>query len=130
VGIPIDRDVVHGQLIGGLVQGVSAALYEQLPYDEDGTPLAKGLEHYLVALAADVPDVRITLIDPAPATAQTPVNPLGVKGIGEAGMAAAAAAVAAAICTAVPALNLRLTATPMTPSRLLEAAQTDQGEYR
>ncbi|MFC0543440.1 molybdopterin-dependent oxidoreductase [Kutzneria chonburiensis] len=130
VGVPINRDVVHGQLIGGLVQGVSAALYEQLPYDEDGMPLAKGLEHYLVALAADLPDVRITLIDPAPPTAQSPRNPLGVKGIGEAGMAAAAAAVAAAICTAVPELNPRLTATPMTPSRLLEAAHTDQGENR
>ncbi|MFB9186343.1 molybdopterin-dependent oxidoreductase [Dactylosporangium sucinum] len=122
VGRALDLDIVHGQLIGGLVQGVSAALYEELPYAEDGRPLADGLEHYLVALAADVPDVEVSIIEPAPLTAASPVNPLGVKGIGEAGMAAAAAAVAAAVCTAMPALNARLTAVPMTPSALFAAA--------
>jgi aerobic carbon-monoxide dehydrogenase large subunit len=56
-------------------------------------------------------------------TGRTAANPLGVKGIGEAGTAAAAAAVAAAVCAAVPELTHRVTTLPMTPSNLLAAAR-------
>jgi CO/xanthine dehydrogenase Mo-binding subunit len=99
-------------VIGSVVQGVGAALLEELTYDEAGHPPAPGLDGYLLPLAADVPDVNVLLTHP---------NPLGADEIGEAGRAAAGAAVAAAVCAAMPELNHALTGLPLSPSRLLDA---------
>jgi carbon-monoxide dehydrogenase large subunit len=121
-GRVIDESVVRGQLVGGLVQGVGAALWEELPFAADGRPVARNLDGYLLPTAADVPDVAVTLLPPAPPTERSPANPLGVRGIGEAGTAAGAAAVAAAVAAALPGLTQHLTELPMTPSRLLAAA--------
>lgn len=116
-GNVIDEDIVTGQLIGGVVQGVGGALLEELAYDADGRPLAAGLDGYPLPLASDVPDVRVLLTNDHPAEE----NPLGVKGIGEAGIAAAGAAVASAVCAALPELNHAVTGLPLSPSRLLAA---------
>ncbi|MET9295490.1 molybdopterin cofactor-binding domain-containing protein [Streptomyces sp. NPDC003077] len=120
-GRVMDERVVRGQLAGGLVQGVGAALLEEIRYDEREMPLVKGLEEYLLPLAADVPDIEVELLPPAPPTARTPYNPLGAKGIGEAGTSAAAAAVAAAICAAVPDWTPALNHLPLSPEHLKAA---------
>jgi len=118
-GNVIDEHLVTGQLTGGVVQGVGAALLEELAYGQDGGLLADGLDGYLLPFAADVPDVTVLLENHHPAR----TNPLGVKGIGEAGIAAAGAAVASAVAAAVPELNRTLTGLPLSPSRLLDAAR-------
>lgn len=120
-GRTIDERVVRGQLAGGLVQGVGAALLEELRYDADEIPLVRGLDQYLLPLAADVPDIEVELLAPAAPTAMTPHNPIGVKGIGESGTSAAAAAVAAAICAAVPEWTPAIDRLPMSPEHLKAA---------
>jgi carbon-monoxide dehydrogenase large subunit len=120
-GTVIDEQVVRGQLAGGLAQGVGAALLEELAYEADGSLSATDLGGYLLPMADDLPDCDVTLREPGPSTTQTAPNPLGVKGVGEAGTAAASAAVASAVCAAVPALNPHLTDLPLTPTRLLTA---------
>ncbi|GCD32841.1 carbon monoxide dehydrogenase [Streptomyces chrestomyceticus JCM 4735] len=117
-GRVIDERVVRGQLAGGLVQGVGAALLEEIRYDEQEQPLVTGFGEYPLLLAADVPDVDVDLLPPAAPTAGTPYNPLGVKGIGEAGTSAAAAAVAAAICAAVPEWAPAIDRLPLSPEHL------------
>ncbi|OKI02382.1 hypothetical protein A6A06_15175 [Streptomyces sp. CB02923] len=120
-GRVIDERVVRGQLAGGLVQGVSAALLEEIRYDEREQPLVTGFGEYPLLLAADVPDIDVDLLPPAAPTAGTPYNPLGVKGIGEAGTSAAAAAVAAAICAAVPEWMPAIDRLPLSPEHLMAA---------
>jgi len=122
-GTVIEPAVVTGQLAGGLAMGIGGALLEELAYDPAGQPLATGLDGYLLPLAADLPDIDVTMLTPAPLTAQSAQNPIGVKGIGEAGVCVAAAAVAGAVCAAMPELNQRVTELPLTPSRLLAAAR-------
>jgi CO/xanthine dehydrogenase Mo-binding subunit len=121
-GRPVHEPTVRGQLAGGLVMGVSAALLEQLTY-RSGQPECTGLAGYPLALSSDVPDVDVVLLEPAPRTALSAPNPLGVKGIGEAGTAAAGAAVVAAVCRALPHLTATLDRLPLTPSVLLAAAR-------
>lgn len=121
-GRPVHEPTVRGQLAGGLVMGVSAALLEQLTY-RSGQPECTGLAGYPLALSSDVPDVEVVLLEPAPRTALSAPNPLGVKGIGEAGTAAAGAAVVAAVCRALPHLTGTLDRLPLTPSVLLAAAR-------
>ncbi|HEV2342910.1 MAG TPA: molybdopterin cofactor-binding domain-containing protein [Actinocrinis sp.] len=127
VGVPIDAAVVRGQLIGGLAQGVSGALFERLGYDPDGRPTAGGLDQYLVALAADLPDVGVELLDPAPDTGHSAPNAIRAKGVGEVGIAAAGAALAAAVANALPELNGRLTDLPLTPAVLWAASHDTDG---
>lgn len=121
-GRVLHEGIVRGQLAGGLVQGIGAALAEELRYDQDGQPQVHGLGDYLVPLADDVPDVHVMLVD----RTRPESNPLGVKGIGECGTAAAAAALAAAVTDAVPQLNHGLRALPLHPARLWAALNHQQ----
>jgi aerobic carbon-monoxide dehydrogenase large subunit len=124
-GRVLDRDSVEGQLVGAAVQGLGGALGEALPYDADGRPLVLRLDDYPLPRANDVPAVEVTLLEPAP----TSSNPLGVKGVGEAGIAAIGGVVASAVCAAMPVLTGRLDRLPITPSalhRLLATADRDQ----
>jgi carbon-monoxide dehydrogenase large subunit len=127
VGVPIDAAVVRGQLIGGLAQGVSGAMFERLGYDRDGRPTAVDLNQYLVALAADLPDIEVELLDPAADTDRSAPNAIRAKGVGEVGIAAAAAVLAAAVADALPELNERLTDLPLTPTVLWGASCDNDG---
>jgi len=113
-GQVVDPDSARGQLIGGAVQGIGGALYEQLVYAADGSPLVLQLGDYLLPRASDVHSVVATLLKPLP----TISNPLGAKGVGEAGIAAIGAVVANAVCAALPVLTDLLTELPVTPSLL------------
>jgi carbon-monoxide dehydrogenase large subunit len=110
VGRAVNPRLVRGQLAGAAAQGIAAALYEQLPYDDAGQPLATSFVDFLVPTADDLPDVEVIVIEHP-----TPTNPLGLKGAGEGGMGGTLAAVANAVEDALGPDGPVVTATPLTP---------------
>ena len=112
VGRAINPALLHGQLAGAAAQGIAGALYEELPYDAEGQPLAISLADYLMPTLAELPRVDVIVIEHEVTT-----NPLGVKGGGEAGMFAATAAVANAVADAL-GTGAEVVALPLTPGRV------------
>jgi len=108
--------LAEGQRYGGIAQGVGQALYEEMVYDEDGNPLTASLAEYTLPSAADLPSFQ--LLD---RQTPTPNNPLGAKGIGEAGTIGAAPAVQNAVVDAVSHLGVRHIDMPLTPERVWRA---------
>jgi carbon-monoxide dehydrogenase large subunit len=117
-GNVINPMIVEGQVHGGIVQSIGQALYEETVYDESGQILTGTLVDYLVPSAAEVPRM-----DSARTVTPSPSNPLGVKGIGEAGTIAASAAVVNAAVDALSGLGIRHLEMPMQPGRVWEAIQ-------
>jgi len=111
----INPMIVDGQVHGGVVHGIAQALYEEAVYSEDGTLLTGTLVDYLVPSAAEAPHIQtdrtVTL---------SPTNPLGVKGIGEAGTIASTPAVVSAVCNAVGVDHIDM---PLQPERVWRAIQ-------
>jgi carbon-monoxide dehydrogenase large subunit len=105
--------IADGQIVGGVAQGIGGALYEELAYDPRAQLVAQSLLDYCLPSAHQVPPVRVDhLYTPSP------LNPLGVKGLGEGGAMAPPAALANAVEDALAPLGVRIDATPLTPSRL------------
>src|SRR6266568_2837280 len=102
VGKVVNPLIVDGQIHGGLAQGIGQALYEEAVYDDDGNLLTTTLADYLVPSAADLPSFTTDRTE-TPAT----TNPLGVKGVGEAGTIASTPAVVNAIVDALRPLGVR-----------------------
>jgi CO/xanthine dehydrogenase Mo-binding subunit len=117
IGRAINPMMVEGQLLGGLAQGLGGALLEEFIYDERGEPLSVTLADYLMPTAREMPVVEILLTEDAP----SPLNPLGIKSVGEGGITGVGAALAAAIDDAigVPGAVTRLPATPRRVKALL-----------
>lgn len=101
VGRAINPAVVEGQLVGAAAQGIGGALFEELPYDESGQPLATSFLDYALASAVELPRVETVILELA-ATAEDPSLTFGAKGAGEAGIIGLGAAVANAVADAVP----------------------------
>jgi carbon-monoxide dehydrogenase large subunit len=112
VGRAINPLVVEGQIEGSLIQGLGYALMEEVR-QEDGRPIGPDLEHYLVPMSADVPELVPIIVE-----THEPSGPFGAKGVGEAGLVPTAAAIANAIESAT---GVRVTKLPITPERMLEA---------
>jgi aerobic carbon-monoxide dehydrogenase large subunit len=108
--------VVDGQILGGLAQGIGTALYEEMPFDAAGQPLASTFADYLLPGSTEVPAPRIEHMETL-----SPYTEFGVKGIGEGGAIAAPAAIANAINDALRPLRAELLVSPITPPRVLEA---------
>ncbi|MDQ3811280.1 MAG: molybdopterin-dependent oxidoreductase, partial [Chloroflexota bacterium] len=125
-GTVINPLVVEGQLHGGIAQGIAQALFEEVAYDEENGQLMTGsLVDYLVPTANELPTPRLDrTITPSP------TNPLGVKGIGEAGTIASTAAVINAVVDALAPLGIRHVDMPATPDRLWKEIQAAQGAAR
>ena len=117
-GNVINPMIVEGQVHGGIVQSIGQALYEETVYDESGQILTGTLVEYLVPSAAEVPRM-----DSSRTVTPSPSNPMGVKGIGEAGTIAATAAVVNAAVDALSGLGIRHLEMPMQPGRVWEAIQ-------
>ncbi|MEX2147066.1 MAG: molybdopterin cofactor-binding domain-containing protein, partial [Candidatus Rokuibacteriota bacterium] len=112
-GRMINPMIVEGQAIGGVAQGIGAALLEEIVYSEDGQLLTGTLMDYLVPTASEMPLVEVLHLDrPSPATLG------GFKGVGEGGTIGAPAAIANAIADALAPLGIDITELPMTPDRL------------
>jgi carbon-monoxide dehydrogenase large subunit len=115
-GTLLNPMVVDGQILGGLAQGIGTALYEEMPYDAEGQPLASTLADYLLPGATEVPMARLDHM----ATA-SPYTEFGQKGIGEGGAIAPPAAIVNAINDALAPLGVEMMECPVTPRRLREA---------
>ncbi|HWV24141.1 MAG TPA: xanthine dehydrogenase family protein molybdopterin-binding subunit [Thermomicrobiales bacterium] len=113
VGFAINPATVEGQIQGGVVQGLGWALYEGMPYDEDGQPLASSLMDYTLPRARMAPPIETVLVE-----VPSEDGPFGAKGVGEPPAIPGAAAVANAIRDAV---GVRITSLPMVPAKVLEA---------
>ncbi len=112
--------LVDGQVTGGVVHGIGNALYEWMGYDDAGQPLTTTLADYVMPGAAE-----LTRLDLRYEETPSPINPLGVKGVGECGTVPAAAAIVAAVEDALSPFGIRVSDYPMTPPRLralIEAA--------
>lgn len=124
-GTMINPMIVDGQVQGGIAQGIGTGLFEEIPFNADGQPLATTFADYTMPCATEVPAVRI-------AHSVTPalVTEYGVKGVGEGGAIAPPAALANAVADAFRDIKASFNETPMTPRRVWEAARAAQTEGR
>jgi carbon-monoxide dehydrogenase large subunit len=114
-GNQVNPLIVEGQLHGGIVQGVAQALYEEAVYDADGNPRNVTLADYLVPSAAEMPSFELGFqVTPSPS------NPMGVKGIGEAGTIASTPAV---ILSHLGVRDIAMPASPETVYRAITGAR-------
>jgi carbon-monoxide dehydrogenase large subunit/6-hydroxypseudooxynicotine dehydrogenase subunit gamma len=120
VGRAVNPAMVEGQLVGGCLQGLGGALYEEFIYDDQGQPLAATLADYLLPTLGEAPDIEVLITEDAP----SPLNPLGVKSAGEGGINGVGAAIAGAIGDAIgrPGAIRRM---PVTPQRLRDILRAD-----
>lgn len=122
-GTVVNPMIVDGQIAGGVAQGIGTALFEEIPYDAGGQPLASSFADYHWPGPTDIPAFRIAhMVTPAKGTEY------GVKGMGEGGAIAPPAAVANAVRDALLAAGIDATVmeTPLTPRRLYDAISAAQ----
>src|SRR5215210_3573706 len=112
-GVMINPMIVEGQVRGGVAQGIAAALYEQMVYDDEGQPVTSTLMDYLVPTAAEIPDIEILHLETPCEYSET-----GAKGVGEGGTMGAPAAVASAVADALLHLGIDVDHLPITPDYL------------
>ena len=112
-GKVINPLLVDGQIQGGIVQGMGQALFEEVIYDENGQLLTGSLMDYALPRAADLPRLNLTRTE-----TPTPVNPLGIKGIGEAGTIGSTPAVVNAVVDALAPFGVTHIDVPLTPQKI------------
>lgn len=120
VGRAVNPMLVEGQIVGGCVQGIGGALYEEFLYSETGDPLAVTFADYLIPTAREAPKIEVVIAEDAP----SPFNPLGLKGAGEGGINGVGAAIAGAVDDALRRFGA-MTQLPITP-QLLKTRLKDQ----
>jgi len=116
VGVVVNPLIVEGQVHGGIAQGIAQALYEEAAYDSSGNLETATLADYLLPSAADLPSFTT-----ARTTTPSTGNPLGVKGVGEAGTIASTPAVVNAIIDALRPFGVADVPMPCTPERVWRA---------
>ncbi|HZU70784.1 MAG TPA: aerobic carbon-monoxide dehydrogenase large subunit [Ktedonobacteraceae bacterium] len=121
-GKVINPVVVEGQVHGGVAQGIGGAFFERLVYNEEGQIINASFMDYLLPTAAEVPPIIVDHVE-----TPSPLNPLGVKGAGEAGVIPVPALFASAIDDALSAFGVRVREMPLHPNRLFELLQEQQG---
>lgn len=124
-GTMVNPMIVEAQVVGGVAQGLGTALYEEIPYDENGQPMASTFLDYTIPGFTEVPDVRVLHMEtPSPHTR------FGIKGMGEGGAIAPPAVVVNAINDALRPLGVEINETPATPERVLEQIVATMGDRR
>jgi CO/xanthine dehydrogenase Mo-binding subunit len=111
-GIMVNPMIVEGQVHGGVAQGVGGALYERMVYDESGQLLNASFMDFLIPYASEVPHVETDHLE-----TPSPLNPLGLKGAGEAGTIPVSAVIASAI---EDAEGFPIRSMPISPAELWE----------
>jgi carbon-monoxide dehydrogenase large subunit len=109
----INPMIVEGQLAGGTVHGIGNSLFEWMGYDENAQPVTTTFADYLLPTATEVPKIEVHFLE-----CPSPLNPLGVKGVGESGCVPAAGAIIAAVENALSPFGVTITEYPVTPARL------------
>jgi len=122
-GVMLNPTIVDGQVLGGVVQGIGAAILEEAAYDDDSQFQAGSLMDYLYPTTTQIPDIEIVHLEtPSTVTAE------GVKGMGEAGTIASPAAVVNAVADALAPFGVTINRTPLTPSYILELLRETRGD--
>ena len=110
----INPMIVEGQVMGGIGQGIGGAFYERCAFDENGTPLAANFMDFLMPYATEVPDAEIFHME-----TPSPLNPLGIKGVGEAGTIPVSQVIASAMEDAFAPLGIApVRESPMSPDMI------------
>jgi CO/xanthine dehydrogenase Mo-binding subunit len=109
----VNPTIVEGQIQGGVAQGIGGGLYERVAYDVDGQPLATSFMDFLMPTAGEIPPIEIVHSE-----TPSPLNPLGIKGAGEAGAIPVPALLAEAIDDALRPFGVRVREMPLDPARL------------
>jgi aerobic carbon-monoxide dehydrogenase large subunit len=122
-GKQVNPLLVAGQVQGGIAQSIGAALMEKTVYDENGQLLTGEFMDYAIPRATDIPDFVLGSTE-----TPSPSNPLGVKGVGEAGTIGATPAIANAVVDALSPLGIRHLDLPFTPERVWRAIQGNGGQ--
>lgn len=120
-GNMINPQIVDTQHQGSVMQGIGAALYEELRYDDDGQLLSSTFMDYHLPSAEEVPDITLAHI-----VTPNPFTPLGAKGAGETGMLGPPPALCNAVEDALSPLGVKVRETPLTPERVLELIEKGQ----
>jgi aerobic carbon-monoxide dehydrogenase large subunit len=121
-GPAINPMIIDGQIHGGIVHGLGQALYERIHFDENGNLVTGTFVDYALPSAAEVPSFETDRTE-----TPSPVNALGVKGVGEAGTIAASAAVTNAVIDALRQVGVDYIDMPLSPLRVWEAIQQAKG---
>lgn len=119
----IHPTIVDGQILGGTAHGIGNALFEWMGFDDNAQPVTTNLGEYLLVTATEMPHIEI-LHHESP----TPLNPLGVKGIGECGVIPVSAAIMSAIEDALTPFGVHIAQTPITPAQIV--ALIEEGRSR
>ena len=117
----VNPKLVDGQIHGGVAQGIGGALYEEILYDDFGQILTGSFLNYLIPSAMEIPKIRIVHLE-----SPSPLNPLGVKGLGEGGTIAPPAAIANALVNALAPFGVEVNKLPLKPDRVLQLLQQAQ----
>ncbi|MCK6453299.1 MAG: xanthine dehydrogenase family protein molybdopterin-binding subunit [Alphaproteobacteria bacterium] len=120
-GVLVNPMIVDGQVLGGAAQGIGTALYEEMPFDRNGQPLASTLMDYVLPGATEVPAIAIEHME-----TPSPWTRFGQKGIGEGGAIGPPAAIANAVNDALRDLGVEVDELPITPRRLLAKIRAAQ----
>jgi aerobic carbon-monoxide dehydrogenase large subunit len=118
-GKVINPTLLEGQMYGGIAQGIGGAFYEKLHYDESGQLLNASFMDYLIPYTTEIPEIATGHVE-----TPSPLNPLGLKGAGEAGVMPPAAVLAGAI---EDALGFEISESPLSPNRLFELSREAAG---
>ena len=121
-GPAINPMLIDGQIHGGVTHAIGQALYEQVHYDDQGQLVTGTFVDYAIPTAAELPSFETDRTE-----TPSPVNSLGVKGIGEAGTIAATPAVTAAVLDALAPFGVKWVDMPLTPKRVWDAIQSAKG---
>jgi CO/xanthine dehydrogenase Mo-binding subunit len=122
-GRVINPLIVEGQVHGGVAQGIGNAFYEQLVYDENGQLLNASFMDYLIPSATDLPSFEVGHEE-----TPSPLNPLGIKGTGEAGTIPVGPLFAQALEDALQIAGLEILEIPLSPNKLWELATRQREE--
>ena len=115
-GVVVNPMLVEGQIVGGAAQGIGGALFEEFTYDAQGQLLAGSLADYILPTACEIPSMALIHRH-----SPSPLNPLGVKGVGEGGAIAPPVALANAICDALAPFKIELNRLPLKPEQIRAA---------
>ncbi|PSP60128.1 carbon monoxide dehydrogenase [Halobacteriales archaeon QH_7_66_37] len=124
VGNQINPKIVEGQIHGGIAQGIGQALYESAEYDDNAQLTTGSMQDYAVPKSSHIPEIKT-----ASTVTESPHNPLGVKGVGEAGTIAAPQAVVNAVVDALEPFDVDHIDMPLTNERVWRAINENGGEH-
>ncbi|MGB0575280.1 MAG: xanthine dehydrogenase family protein molybdopterin-binding subunit, partial [Alphaproteobacteria bacterium] len=120
-GTVVNPMIVDGQVIGGTAHGIGNTLFEWMGYDESAQPITTNFAEYLLVSAPEMPHIELGHME-----SPTPLNPLGVKGVGECGVVPAPAAIISAVENALSPFGVYFDQVPLRPPEIVEKIQQAQ----